>query len=368
MNGNDNYEIEVYTGELTITKASGNVVVLPSTGSSSDGAGSGSGGSSDGSGSGSSGSAGTVVSNGTTLDATYNGQDVLPAFGASAAGSTVLYSLDGGVTWTSEKPSLVDAGTYELYIKTVHEGYEDSEPIRYTLTIGKLPVTITVNDATMKDGKLVGTLGGTVTGLLSGQSVAGLAYKLVAGSYTAGVYNNAVTAMYGDNPNFAITVIPGKLVVQGTATAAGTVTDDNGTGVASIDAEGTVTVDTNQGVSVPGTSKANTAAGTAQYDSLLLEDQGAVTKLLMNSFLGGYAREYAEFDEKGVEVGRYVLFDWFGKDVRVSALDGTVHWLRPAILAPIVLVTAYFGAVAYQRRRELEEHFLELGEEAGVTA
>ena len=60
--------------------------------------------------------------------ADYDGQThTLSAAAADKAGSTVLYSADGGQTWSEEVPGFVDAGVHTVQVKATNPNYEDTQ-------------------------------------------------------------------------------------------------------------------------------------------------------------------------------------------------------------------------------------------------
>ena len=110
LNGNYTYTVE--PGNFSIVPAGGNVVTIDATG----------------------------------LTKTYDGQPVSVVAEASVDGSALLYSVDGS-TWSDANPEFTNAGTYTVYVKATHDGYEESAPVSATVVINPAPVTIAVADA-----------------------------------------------------------------------------------------------------------------------------------------------------------------------------------------------------------------------------
>ena len=97
LNGNYTYTVE--PGNFSIVPAGGNVVTIDATG----------------------------------LTKTYDGQPVSVVAEASVDGSALLYSVDGS-TWSDVNPEFTNAGTYTVYVKATHDGYEESAPVSALLS------------------------------------------------------------------------------------------------------------------------------------------------------------------------------------------------------------------------------------------
>ena len=130
LNGNYTYTVE--PGNFSIVPAGGNVVTIDATG----------------------------------LTKTYDGQPVSVVAEASVDGSALLYSVDGS-TWSDVNPEFTNAGTYTVYVKATHDGYEESAPVSATVVINPAPVTIAVADASKVAGVDDPAFSGTVEGLVA---------------------------------------------------------------------------------------------------------------------------------------------------------------------------------------------------------
>ena len=105
-----------------------------------------------------------VTIDATGLTKTYDGQPVSVVAEASVDGSALLYSVDGS-TWSDVNPEFTNAGTYTVYVKATHDGYEESAPVSATVVINPAPVTIAVADASKVAGVDDPAFSGTVEAL-----------------------------------------------------------------------------------------------------------------------------------------------------------------------------------------------------------
>ena len=147
------------------------------------------------------------------LTKTYDGQPSSISAEADVEGSTLLYSVDGGTTWSEENPSFTDAGSYTVHVKATREGYEETAPVSATIVINQAPVTITVADASKKFGGEEPRFGGTVEGLVAEGDLGEVGYVRPGGAENVGVYPGALTALYTPNANYAVTVVNGTFEI-----------------------------------------------------------------------------------------------------------------------------------------------------------
>ena len=176
LNGNYTYTVE--PGNFSIVPAGGNVVTIDATG----------------------------------LTKTYDGQPVSVVAGASVDGSALLYSVDGS-TWSDVNPEFTNVGTYTVYVKATHDGYEESAPVSATVVINPAPVTIAVADASKVAGADDPAFSGTVEGLVAEGDLGDINYVRPGGEEAAGVYVGALTALYTQNGNYEVTVLNGTFTI-----------------------------------------------------------------------------------------------------------------------------------------------------------
>ena len=176
LNGNYTYTVE--PGNFSIVPAGGNVVTIDATG----------------------------------LTKTYDGQPVSVVAEASVDGSALLYSVDGS-TWSDANPEFTNAGTYTVYVKATHDGYEESAPVSATVVINPAPVTIAVADASKVAGADDPAFSGTVEGLVAEGDLGDINYVRPGSEEAAGVYVGALTALYTQNGNYEVTVLNGTFTI-----------------------------------------------------------------------------------------------------------------------------------------------------------
>ena len=176
LNGNYTYTVE--PGNFSIVPAGGNVVTIDATG----------------------------------LTKTYDGQPVSVVAEASVDGSALLYSVDGS-TWSDANPEFTNAGTYTVYVKATHDGYEESAPVSATVVINPAPVTIAVADASKVAGADDPAFSGTVEGLVAEGDLGDINYVRPGGEEAAGVYVGALTALSTQNGNYRVAVLNGTFTI-----------------------------------------------------------------------------------------------------------------------------------------------------------
>lgn len=176
LNGNYTYTVE--PGNFSIVPAGGNVVTIDATG----------------------------------LTKTYDGQPVSVVAEASVDGSALLYSVDGS-TWSDANPEFTNAGTYTVYVKATHDGYEESAPVSATVVINPAPVTIAVADASKVAGADDPAFSGTVEGLVAEGDLGDINYVRPGGEEAAGVYVGVLTALYTQNGNYRVAVLNGTFTI-----------------------------------------------------------------------------------------------------------------------------------------------------------
>jgi hypothetical protein len=106
-----------------------------------------------------------------SITVVYDGQAHTLTATATVAGSTILYSTDGGATWTETAPSRIVVGTTEFSIKATHPAYNDVTKDGYTLTVLPKDITITIDDAQKYVGEEDPEFTYTVDGLVNGETI-----------------------------------------------------------------------------------------------------------------------------------------------------------------------------------------------------
>lgn len=142
---------------------------------------------------------------------TYDGHEIFANVAAEKPGSTLLFSLNGGLTWTTENPRFTEVGTYTVTIKATHPDYPDTEQIDVDVTIDPRPVSIVVDDASKQYGDDDPAFTGTVPELVRDGDLGQISFSRSGADEEVGTYPDTITADYAENPNYAVTVIPGTL-------------------------------------------------------------------------------------------------------------------------------------------------------------
>ena len=138
-----------------------------------------------------------AINEGTQLDDKYK-QQALSLI--TVKENTLMYSTDSGEdkTWSINKPTFTDAGTYTVYVKeTVILGGQEKELVgQGTVTINQAPVTVTIpGDSKTYDGTpLVAT--GSINGLVTGETA------------TLNIINGSITDAGSIKPTYNITWAP----------------------------------------------------------------------------------------------------------------------------------------------------------------
>lgn len=138
---------------------------------------------------------------------------------------------DHGVAVEAPEGATVTFSTDNVY-RDVTDGavevaYTITRPNYRTITgtaviqINPRPVTITVNSASKFVGAADPVLTGTVDGVVAGETL-GVTYARANTDEAAGIYRGALTAFYMENPNYAVTVVPGTFTILPTAPIPGT--------------------------------------------------------------------------------------------------------------------------------------------------
>ena len=127
-------------------------------------------------------------------------------------GTTVSYSTDDGVTWSTTEPSITNAGEIAVQVKAENEKY-DTVKANYTLKVDKAPVTITVADASKQFGESDPIFSGNVEGLVNDTDLGTITYGRTNDAEEVGTYPQVLTATYTENNNYAVTVNKGDFTI-----------------------------------------------------------------------------------------------------------------------------------------------------------
>ena len=167
-NPNANYTYEVVNGDFTIEPAEGNIVRIDADG----------------------------------LTKTYDGQVASIVAEAEKPDSTLLYSTDG-VSWSTDNPSYVDAGTYTVYAMATNDGYRDTGAVSATIVVNPAPLVVTADSFSKVAGTDDPSFTHTFSGEVSGE-VAGFTGSLarVAGESAGSYAINQGTLALVDNGAF----------------------------------------------------------------------------------------------------------------------------------------------------------------------
>ena len=100
----------------------------------------------------------------TLANTDYNGTTQALCSGATCTGGTLMYSIDGGSTWSTDVPTATAVGTYDVY-------YRVEADQNHTGIAATLAGTVTINPATVNYGCLaVTTTSATDVSLVIGES------------------------------------------------------------------------------------------------------------------------------------------------------------------------------------------------------
>ena len=153
----------------------------------------------------------------------YDGEDHFPEINVSIEeGTEIVYSIDGGETWTKELPSIRNVGEITVMIKAENET-AGSAKATVTLKVNPRPVTVTALDAFKTYGSPDPDWEAILSGTLPGEE--GLISYLLsrtpgenAGSYPITPSGDEVQG------NYIVTYIPGRLIITSAGTLAVTAT------------------------------------------------------------------------------------------------------------------------------------------------
>ena len=177
----NNYEIEYVNGNITIEKASADLIGLEATGYS-----------------------------GTYDGASHSGS----ATSKITDGTVIEYSTDGGKTWSTEAPSIINVGSQDFQVRATNPNYETATASA-NLTINPKAVTVTVNDASKTEGGADPTFTATVEGLLGSDTIQ---YTISRAAGDApGTYTITATGA-AEQGNYVITFVAGTFTINAAPT------------------------------------------------------------------------------------------------------------------------------------------------------
>ena len=168
-----------------------------------------------------------------TYDGTAHGDEITPVVtqnGATLSGVTIKYSTNGGQSWSTTKPTLVNVNTLNVRVQVSQGGRVISTGNGYTLKVSPRTVTVTANDMSgVEEGTDVSKLSytATVSNNISDDGYT-LAYSLTVEPVTDNAYEYKIvpsgSALQG---NYAVNYVPGTLTIKKTQTNALTVSLNN---------------------------------------------------------------------------------------------------------------------------------------------
>ena len=154
---------------------------------------------------------------------TYDGQAVaVVAEAAIRENSTVEYSVEGGA-WTTQQPTFLNAGTYEVAVRATNPNYETVEKA-VTVVVNRAPVTVAAVAASKTAGAADPALTATVSGLVNGEPAGLISYTVArTAGELVGSYQIVPTGL-AIQGNYAVTYVPATLTISAAPVVPPTVT------------------------------------------------------------------------------------------------------------------------------------------------
>ena len=154
---------------------------------------------------------------------TYDGQTVaVVAEAAVRENSTVEYSVDGGA-WTTQRPTFLDAGTYEVAVRATNPNYETVEKA-VTVVVNRAPVTVAAVATSKTAGAADPALTATVSGMVNGEPASLISYTVTrTAGELVGSYQIVPTGL-AIQGNYAVTYVPATLTISAAPVVPPTVT------------------------------------------------------------------------------------------------------------------------------------------------
>ncbi len=145
----------------------------------------------------------------------YDGKVHTADVSALPEGTAVQYSIDGGVNWSAEAPSIKDAGTLPFKYRATVDGAAIEGEAELVVTPRK--VTVTASDASKTYGDDDPVLGSKVAEgkLVEGESLQDITVSRKAGeTVSKGGYVVTASQTEDANPNYEITFKPGTFTID----------------------------------------------------------------------------------------------------------------------------------------------------------
>ena len=151
----------------------------------------------------------------TGYSGTYDGKSHSGSATAKIADGTVIeYSTDGGKTWSTEAPSIINVGLQDFQARATNPNYETATASA-NLTVNPKAVTVTVNDASKTEGGADPTFTATVEGLLGSDTIQ---YTISRAAGDApGTYTITATGA-AEQGNYVITFVAGTFTINAAPT------------------------------------------------------------------------------------------------------------------------------------------------------
>ena len=137
--------------------------------------------------------------------------------GRVSGAADVVYSTDGGQTWSAVPPALTDAGAFEVLAKP--EGAKDRTAVAYTLSVLPAPLTVRPDDAFKAPGDPDPALTARVEGLIGADAASCTLTRAPGeeiGGYEISVLDLRFTS--GSAENYAPELLTGTLTIVDPAT------------------------------------------------------------------------------------------------------------------------------------------------------
>ena len=142
----------------------------------------------------------------------YDGQEHSPEASTGVAGTTIEYSIDGGVTWTTDLPAIVDVGSVTVLVRATNPNYYTATA-EVTLMVTPRPVTVTAVAARKIVGEDDPEFTAIVEGLIDDTEIIYILSRL-GGDEDPGVYRGVIVpAGEANQGNYVITYIPADFTI-----------------------------------------------------------------------------------------------------------------------------------------------------------
>ncbi len=132
-----------------------------------------------------------------------------------AEGTLIEYSIDGGITWNEDVPSITNVGTLNYKVRATNPWY-DTVIADGVLEITKRSVTITVNDASKTYGEDDPTFTGSLTNnfLVNEDDLGTISFRRTNDDEEVDIYKDVLTATYTQNDNYEVKVVNGDFTIH----------------------------------------------------------------------------------------------------------------------------------------------------------